>query len=81
MLVTQPLSSAEPTGFVPGFGKPTSGKGKGIGASLQAGPAQKDTNPPTNVFLAMKAGTFANDSAPQSASEGFLYAVDRGRVS
>ena len=40
---------------------------------------QKDTNP-ANVFAAMKAGSFANDSAPQSAGEAFLRAVDRSRA-
>ncbi len=43
------------------------------------GPAQKDTNP-ANVFAAMKVGTFANDTAPQSAGEAFLRAVDRRRA-
>ena len=66
---------AEPTGFNPGFGQPSFGNG------VAAGPTpQKDTNP-VNVFAAMKAGTFANDSAPQSAGEAFLRAVDRGRAS
>jgi len=32
-------------------------------SSVAAGPAQKDTSP-VNVFVGMKAGIFANDSAP-----------------
>ena len=76
---------AEPTGFNPGFGQPSYGNGNGFGGPAppqqQGGSgAQKDTNP-ANVFAAMKAGTFANDSAPQSAGEAFLHAVDRGRAS
>ena len=82
---------AEPTGFNPGFGQPSFG-GNGIAPpvpplpqlqSAGAGPGQpqqKDSNP-ANIFAAMKAGTFANDSAPQSAGEAFLRAVDRGRAS
>ncbi|KAI9464442.1 hypothetical protein BJY52DRAFT_1249080 [Lactarius psammicola] len=69
----------QPTGFNPGFGQPSYGIGSGA-PPLPGGPAQKDTNP-ANVFAAMKAGTFANDSAPQSAGEAFLHAVDRGRAS
>jgi len=71
----------QPTGFNPGFGQPSFGNG--IAPSISqaaAGPAQKDTNP-VNVFAAMKAGTFANESAPQSAGEAFLRAVDGGRAS
>jgi len=76
---------AEPTGFNPGFGQPPFGNGFAPSMSqpssgVAAGPAQKDTNP-VNVFAAMKAGTFANDSAPQSAGEAFLRTVDRGRAS
>jgi hypothetical protein len=72
---------AEPTGFNPGFGQSPFGTPPPIPQSIAAGPgpAQKDTNP-VNVFAAMKAGTFANDSAPQSAGEAFLRAVDRGRA-
>lgn len=82
---------AEPTGFNPGFGQSPFGNGIGLGAApppvpplpqsvpMGPGPAQKETNP-ANVFAAMKAGTFANDSAPQSAGEAFLRAVDRGRA-
>jgi hypothetical protein len=74
----------EPTGFNPGFGQPSFSNGIAPSfsqpSSAAAGPAQKDTNP-VNVFAAMKAGTFANESAPQSAGEAFLRAVDRGRAS
>jgi hypothetical protein len=74
----------QPTGFNPGFGQPPFGNGMAPSmlqtSSAPAGPAQKDTNP-VNVFAAMKAGTFANDSAPQTAGEAFLRAVDRGRAS
>ena len=78
----------EPTGFNPGFGQSPFGNGVGPGpvpplppsiAAAGPGPAPKDTNP-ANVFAAMKAGTFANDTAPQSAGEAFLRAVDRGRA-
>jgi hypothetical protein len=81
--------SAEPTGFNPGFGQqPSYGNGNGFVGSAapplpgggSAPPQQNQTNP-ANVFAAMKAGTFANDSAPQSAGEAFLHAVDRGRAS
>ena len=68
---------AEPTGFNPGFGQ--SQFGNGLAPQSSSGPAQKDTNP-VNVFASMKAGTFANDSAPQSAGEAFLRAVG-GRAS
>jgi hypothetical protein len=72
---------AEPTGFNPGFGQAQFGNGLAPSMSPPAaGPGQKDTNP-MNVFASMKAGTFANDSAPQSAGEAFLRAVDRGRAS
>jgi hypothetical protein len=85
--------SAEPTGFNgfnTGFGQSPFGNGVAtppvppLPPSVVAagpGPAQKNTNP-ANVFAAMKAGTFANanDSAPQSAGEAFLRAVDRGRA-
>jgi hypothetical protein len=71
------FSLAEPTGFNPGFGQ--SPFGNGVAPQSSSGPAQKDTNP-VNVFAAMKAGTFANDSAPQSAGEAFLRAVG-GRAS
>lgn len=87
VLLTSPFFylPAEPTGFNPGFGQPSYGNGNGFGGPAppqqQGGSgAQKDTNP-ANVFAAMKAGTFANDSAPQSAGEAFLHAVDRGRAS
>jgi len=81
----------QPTGFNPGFGG-QSPFGNGIAPSpglvpplpqsqlVGGAPPQKDTNP-VNVFAAMKAGTFANDTAPQSAGEAFLRAVDRGRAS
>ena len=69
----------EPTGFNPGFGQPSFVNGIAPQQS-SAGPAQKDTNP-ANVFASMKAGTFANDSVPQSAGEAFLRAVDGGRAS
>ena len=81
----------EPTGFIPGFGQSPFGNGVGVGVApppvpplpqsvaMGPGPVQKDTNP-ANVFASMKAGTFANDSAPQSAGEAFLRAVDRGRA-
>lgn len=71
------FSLAEPTGFNPGFGQ--SQFGNGLAPQSSSGPAQKDTNP-VNVFASMKAGTFANDSAPQSAGEAFLRAVG-GRAS
>lgn len=70
---------AEPTGFNPGFGQSPFGTPPPIPPLPQSGPAQKDTNP-ANVFAAMKAGTFGNDTAPQSAGEAFLRAVDRGRA-
>ncbi|KAH9072330.1 hypothetical protein EDB83DRAFT_2541595 [Lactarius deliciosus] len=55
----------QPTGFNPGFGQPSYGS---PAPPLPGGSAPKDTNP-ANVFAAMKAGTFANDSAPQSADK------------
>jgi len=62
----------QPTGFNPGFGQPSLSNGIAPSflqpSSAAAGPAQKDTNP-VNVFAAMKAGTFANESAPQSADK------------
>ncbi|KAF8268783.1 hypothetical protein EI94DRAFT_1726772 [Lactarius quietus] len=73
----------QPTGFNPGFSQPSYGNGNGFGGGAPpqpGGSAQKETNP-ANVFAAMKAGTFANDSAPQSAGEAFLHAVDRGWAS
>ena len=75
---------AEPTGFNPGFGQSPFGTPPPILPLPQSvgagpGPPQKDTNP-ANIFASMKAGTFANDTAPQSAGEAFLRAVDRGRA-
>ena len=80
----------EPTGFNPGFGQQPQQFGNGLIPPVPPLPGfaqqqqqqqqqQKDTNP-ANVFAAMKAGSFANDSAPQSAGEAFLRAVDRSRA-
>ncbi|KAH9000105.1 hypothetical protein EDB92DRAFT_1829327 [Lactarius akahatsu] len=62
----------QPTGFNPGFGQPSYGS---AAPPLPGGSAPKDTNP-ANVFAAMKAGTFANDSAPQSADKYAALRVD-----
>ncbi|KAI0296117.1 hypothetical protein B0F90DRAFT_1115498 [Multifurca ochricompacta] len=87
---------AEPTGFNPGFGQQQQlspfGNGNGIAPHPSLSPlsvpplppqssSATGTTNPANVFAAMKAGTFANDSVPQSAGEAFLRAVDRGRAS
>ncbi|THH17426.1 hypothetical protein EW146_g3389, partial [Bondarzewia mesenterica] len=54
-----------PTGFNPGFGQSFN---NGMQQPPSAAPQSKDTTP-ANIFAQMKAGTFANDSAPQSSDK------------
>ncbi|ETW83601.1 hypothetical protein HETIRDRAFT_155103 [Heterobasidion irregulare TC 32-1] len=62
-----------PTGFNTGFGQPPSFNGGGMHTGLPQQQQQqqqqgKDTSP-ANIFAQMKAGTFANDAAPQSSDK------------